>query len=104
MLPGVSIYYFVLRKFSDMRCMCRSASIRRAPSAPTAAPAAESLHASTAFARVTGANNQLQRLPLAGPPAAPTGTGTYRLEACVAWFSAARAVFSGFRSWVRPSA
>ena len=36
---------------------CRSASIRRAPSAPTAAPAAESLHASTAFARVTSGNN-----------------------------------------------
>ena len=50
---------------------CRSASIRRAPSAPIAAPDAESLHASTAFARVTGANNQLQRLPPAGPPAAP---------------------------------
>ena len=44
---------------------CRSVSIRRAPSAPAAAPAAESLHASTAFARVTGWNNQLQHLPRA---------------------------------------
>ena len=54
---------------------CRSVSIRRAPSAPAAAPAAESLHASTAFARVTGWNNQLQRLPPAVPRLHPTGTG-----------------------------
>ena len=51
--------------------ICRSVSIRRTPSAPAAAPAAESLHASTAVARATGWNNQLQRLPPAGPPAAP---------------------------------
>ena len=31
------------------------------------------------------------------------GTCTRRLKVCVAWFYAARAVFSGFRSWVRPS-
>ena len=37
---------------------CRSVSTRRAPSAPAAAPAAESLHVSTAVARVTGWNNQ----------------------------------------------
>ena len=51
--------------------MCRSASIRRAPSAPTAEPDAECLRASTAFARVTGTNTQLQRLSPAGPLAAP---------------------------------
>ena len=59
------------RAMHSILSKCRSASIRRAPFATAAALAAESLHASTAFAHATGANNQLQHLPPAGPPAAP---------------------------------
>ena len=72
--PPVSVHFHRLRL--SPRCRgshmgCRWVSIRRAPSAPAAAPAAESLHASPAVAHVTGWNNQLQRVLPAGPPAAP---------------------------------
>ena len=46
---------------------CHSVSVPKAPSAPAAAPVTESLHASTAFARVTGWNNHLQHSPRLDP-------------------------------------
>ena len=64
-------------------------------------------------ARVSGWYDRLQQSRLAAPgcPACALGwtpqaqgTCTYRLEARVARFYAARPAFSGFRSSVRPSA